>query len=62
MKDLLKDRSDEQNPICRRRFSHPLLTDDSSITVTTAIMDLKNLQFHITRGNPFDNPFTVFSL
>jgi isopenicillin-N N-acyltransferase-like protein len=62
MKDVLKDHSDEQNPICRRRFSHPLLTDDNSITVTTTVMDLKNLQFHITRGNPFDNPFTVFSL
>jgi isopenicillin-N N-acyltransferase-like protein len=62
MKDVLKDNSDEQNPICRRRFSHPLLTDDTSITVTTTIMDLKNLQFHITRGNPFDNPFTAFSL
>jgi len=62
MKDVLKDRGDEQNPICRRRFSHPLLTDDTSITVTTIIMDLRNLQFHITRGNPFDNPFTVFSL
>jgi isopenicillin-N N-acyltransferase-like protein len=62
MKDVLKDRNDEHNPICRRRFSHPLLTDDTAITVTTAIMDLKNLQFHITRGNPFDNPFTAFSL
>ena len=62
MKDVLKDRSDEQYPICRKRFSHPLLTDDTSITVTTTIMDLKNLQFHITRGNPFDNPFIVFSL
>lgn len=62
MKDVLKDHSDEENPICRKRFSHPLLTDDTSITVITAIMDLKNLQFHITRGNPFDNPFTVLSL
>jgi isopenicillin-N N-acyltransferase-like protein len=62
MKDVLKDHSDEENPICRKRFSHPLLTDDTSITVTTTIMDLKNLQFHITRGNPFDNPFTVLSL
>lgn len=62
MKDILKDRSDEKYPISRKRFSHPLLTDDTSITVTTIIMDLKNLQFHITRGNPFDNPFSVFSL
>ncbi len=62
IKDILKDRGNEDAPICRTRFSHPWLRDDSSITVTTIVMDLKNLQFHITRGNPFDNPFTVFSL
>ena len=62
LKDILKDRGNGDCPICRRRFSHPWLTDDTSITVTTIVMDLKNLQFHITRGNPFDNPFTVFSL
>jgi isopenicillin-N N-acyltransferase-like protein len=62
MKDILKDHGNEKYPICRKRFSHPWLTDDTSITVTTIIMDLKNLQFHITRGNPFDNPFSVFSL
>ena len=61
LKNILKDRGDEKNPICRKRFSHPWLTDDTSITVTTIVMDLKNRQFHITRGNPFDNPFSVFS-
>ncbi len=62
MKVILRDRGNEEYPICRKRFSHSLLTDDTSMTVTSIIMDLKNLQFHITRGNPFDNPFTVFSL
>jgi isopenicillin-N N-acyltransferase-like protein len=62
MKLILKDRGNGDYPICRKRFSHPWLTDDTSITVTTIVMDLKNLKFHITRGNPFDNPFTVFSL
>ena len=62
MKKILKDNNGEAYPICRKRFSHPWLTDDTSITVTSIIMDLKNLQFHITRGNPFDHPFTVFSL
>jgi isopenicillin-N N-acyltransferase-like protein len=62
IKNILKDRVNGENPICRKSFSHPWLTDDTSITVTTIVMDLKNLQFHITRGNPFDNPFTVFSL
>jgi len=62
MKGILKDRGNGDHPICRRRFSHPWLTDDHSITVTTIVMDLKGHQFHITRGNPFDNPFTVFSL
>jgi isopenicillin-N N-acyltransferase-like protein len=62
LKNILKDRGNGDHPICRKRFSHPWLTDDTSITVTTIVMDLKNLQFHITRGNPFDNPFTVFSL
>jgi len=62
MKDILRDRADEEHPICRKRFSHPWLTDDTSITVTSIIMDLKNLQFHVTRGNPFDNPFSTFDL
>jgi isopenicillin-N N-acyltransferase-like protein len=62
IKDILKDRGNGDAPICRTYFSHPWLIDDESITVTTIVMDLKNLQFHITRGNPFDNPFTVFSL
>ncbi|MCJ7582307.1 MAG: C45 family peptidase [Candidatus Aminicenantes bacterium] len=62
IKNILKDRENGDTPICRTHFSHPWLTDDMSITVTTIIMDLKNLKFHITRGNPVDNPFTVFSL
>jgi len=62
MKNILKDRGNGDHPICRKRFSHPWLTDDTSITVTTIVMNLKTLQFHITRGNPFDTPFTVFSL
>lgn len=62
MKGILKDRGNEDYPICRKRFSHPWLTDDVSITVTSMVMDLRHLQFHITRGNPFDNPFTLFSL
>lgn len=62
MKQILKDTDNEQWPICRKRFSHPLLTDDTSITVCSIIMDLKNLKFHITRGNPFDNPYSVYSL
>jgi isopenicillin-N N-acyltransferase-like protein len=62
MKDILKDRGNGEYPICRKRFSHPLLTDDTSMTVSSIVMDLKKLQFHITRGNPFDNPFSVFSL
>ncbi len=62
MKKILKDRGDETAPICRKRFSHPWLTDDTSITVATLIMDFHALDFHITRGNPFDNSFSVFSL
>jgi len=55
MKDILRDRNNEAYPICRRRCSHPWLTDDTSMTVASIIMDLNNLQFHITRGNPFDS-------
>jgi isopenicillin-N N-acyltransferase-like protein len=62
MKRILNDRGDQKYPICRKGFSHTLLSDDTSITVSTIIMDLKNLQIHLTRGNPFDNPFTVFPL
>ncbi|MEW6334870.1 MAG: C45 family peptidase, partial [Thermodesulfobacteriota bacterium] len=62
MKAILKDRGNGDYPICRKRFSHPWLTDDESITVTSMVMDLKNRQWHITRGNPFDNPFTLLSL
>jgi len=63
MKAILLDHDDKEHPICRRRFSHPWLTeDDTSITVATVIMDLKKQQFHITRGNPFDHPFSVFEM
>ena len=62
MKGILKDQGNGEAPICRKRFSHPLLTDDTSITVTTIIMDMKKMEFHITRGNPFDNPFTTMPL
>ena len=62
IKHILRDHDNEEHPICRKRFSHPWLTDDTSMTITSIIMDLKNLQFHITKGNPFDNPFSVFSL
>ena len=62
MKEILRDHADEEYPICRKRFSHPLLTDDRSMTVASIIMDLENQQIHITRGNPFDNPFSIFSL
>jgi len=61
MKMLLKDNDNHECPICRKSFEHPLLSDDTSITVTSVIMDLRNLQFHITRGNPFDHPYSVFS-
>ncbi len=62
LKEILKDRGNAEAPICRTHFSHPWLVDDASITVTSIVMDLSNLDFHITRGNPFDHPFTVFSL
>lgn len=62
MKEILMDATDKEHPICRKRFSHPWLTDDTSMTVASMVMDLKNLQFHITRGNPFDNPFSTFDL
>jgi len=62
IKAILKDRGNGDAPICRTHFSHPWLIDDASITVTTIVMELKKRRFHITRGNPFDHPFTVFSL
>lgn len=62
MKHILKDRGNGDSPICRKRFSHPWLTDDTSITVTSIVMDLEKYEFHITKGNPFDNPFTIFPL
>jgi len=40
MKQILKDHDNGAHPICRQRFSHPWLTDDTSITVTTMVMDL----------------------
>jgi len=62
MKDILADSENDEHPICRKPFSHPWLSDDTSLTVTSIVMDLKNLQFHITRGNPFDNPYSTFNL
>jgi len=62
MKNILKDRDTGDSPICRKRFSHPWLTDDTSITVATIVLDLEKYELHITKGNPFDNPFTIFPL
>jgi len=63
MKTILKDNDNQEFPICRKRFSHPwLVEEDTSITVTSIIMDLHKLELHITRGNPFDHPYTVFPL
>lgn len=55
MKLILLDDSDPELPICRK---YSLVEDFGNLgTVTTILMDLKNLKLELTHGNPFENEF-----
>lgn len=60
LKDILTDSSHPEFPICRRYFPHKDI--DTAGTVCSIIMDLPKLEMHITRGNPFDNDYELFSM
>ena len=68
VKSLLRDDGENDNlQICRPFYKKADGSNglDRAMgrcgTVCTCVMDLKRLEFHITRGNPFQNPtFTVF--
>lgn len=61
-KKMLLDRNNKEFPICRHYKKAIKGPDKLSGTVCSLIMDLKKLQMHITRGNPFENPFETISL
>ena len=60
MKIILLDDSDPELPICRK---YTLVEDFGNLgTVTTILMDLKNLTLELSRGNPFKNEFSIIKL
>ena len=60
MKAILLDNSDPELPICRK---YSLIEDFGNLgTVTTILMDLRNLTLELSRGNPFENEFSIIKL
>ena len=59
-KTVLLDKTNEELAICNKYVSHDEI--DSLGTVCSIIMDLKQMEMHITRGNPFDHPFEKIKL
>jgi isopenicillin-N N-acyltransferase-like protein len=60
MRKILLDTSDEELPVCRKYIADEELGKVGS--VCSIIMDLKNFEMHLTRGNPTYTPFETFSL
>jgi isopenicillin-N N-acyltransferase-like protein len=60
MKRILLDDTDSELPICRKYI--PGTTMEQVGTVCTILMDLNQKMMHITKGSPYDNPFTKISL
>ena len=61
-KNLLLDKTNTDLPICRtyKKPINDLL--ETTGTICSIIMDLEQKQLHITRGNPFENPFEQINL
>lgn len=55
MKAILLDRASGDLPICRHYVADPDIGNVG--TTCTVIMDLEDLELHITRGNPLNNIF-----
>lgn len=60
MKRILADKEVDDLPICRDYVPDELIGNVG--TICSIIMDLRGRTMHITRGNPFDNPYSKFSL
>ena len=62
IKKILLDEGNSDLPICRKYTmnSNGLLEDIG--TISSIIMNLKEKEMHITRGNPFDHPYTTIAL
>jgi len=60
MKDLLADQGNLDLPICRPYVEDELIGNVG--TVTSIIMDLVKRELHITKGNPFENPYITIYL
>ena len=61
-KRLLRDQKNKKLPICRPYVKPKNKLLKTAGTVCSIIMDLKEKSIHITRGNPFENPFEEIQL
>lgn len=59
-KSMLLDDTNTEFPICRRYIEHEQIEDIG--TVCSVIMDLVNLEMHLTRGNPKNHEFELLKL
>ncbi len=60
MKKILLDRSNQEYPIHQPYIHYPVIGDLG--TISTVIMDLKNLTMYIKSGNNLKTNFCQFSL
>ncbi|MHA2103208.1 MAG: C45 family autoproteolytic acyltransferase/hydrolase [Candidatus Hodarchaeales archaeon] len=60
IKSILLNKENAELPICRTYMPDPLIRNAG--TICSLIMDHRKLQMHITKGNPFENPFTIINV
>ena len=62
MKKILLDKGNNELPICRTYKPSISGFFKDTGTICSMIMDLENFSLHITKGNPFENPFEEIAL
>ena len=60
IKAILSDHDGQPTSICRHPNDHPTSGEDRS--VVSVIVEPDAGRMHLTRGNPCDNPYEVYSL
>ncbi len=60
IKAILSDHDGQPTSICRHPNDHPTSGEDRS--VVSVIVEPEAGRMHLTRGNPCDNPYEVYSL
>ncbi|OLS27091.1 MAG: hypothetical protein HeimC3_05580 [Candidatus Heimdallarchaeota archaeon LC_3] len=60
IKNILLNTDNSELPICRKYVPDPLIRNVG--TIASIIMDHRNLQMHITKGNPIENPFETINV